>query len=98
MYMQARNLGGLGEVDIDWNALINTAVTGYAQVSQAKTASDLAQKQFDLQQAQIKQNQLIYAANPNYSTAYGTTSQSSNLMPLLLIGGAALLVVFLMKG
>jgi|WetSurMetagenome_2_1015567.scaffolds.fasta_scaffold562844_1 hypothetical protein len=96
MYMQGQNLGGLG--DVDWNALINTAVTGYAQVSQAKAASDLAQKQFDLQQAQIKQNQLIYAANPNYSAAYGGASQSSNLMPLLLIGGAALLVVFLMKG
>lgn len=95
MYMQANNLGGLGE--FDWGQLLDTAVKGYTTIQSQKTAAQQTQALLDLQRAQQQQNALIYANNPQYSAAYSGAGQTSNLLPLLMIGGAALLLVFLMK-
>lgn len=92
---QNRNLGGLGE--FDWGQLLDTAVKGYATIQTAKSAAELSKSQLELQKQALQQNAMIYANNPNYSAAYSGAPQSSNVMPFLLIGGAALLLVLLMR-
>lgn len=93
MYMQARN-GGMGE--IDWGGILKDAVGGYVAVKGAQTQADILKTQLAQQKAQ--QDAMIYQLSPQYSPQYGApVSQQSNLMPILLIGGAALVLFFLMK-
>lgn len=105
MYVQAKNLGGLGETSIDWNSIIKDVVGGYAAVKSVQTQASLTKLQ--LQQAQQAQNAAIaasyppvnYALNPQYSGTYGTPQKSSSsLMPVLLLGGAAVVLFMIMKG
>lgn len=96
MYMQETN--GLGE--FNWSKLIESAVTGYSQYRQADAQADLLKMQMQLanQQAEAQKQALLYSTmNPQYSPVYGAQPQSSNLMPILLIGGATVLLFFLMK-
>lgn len=99
MYMQARNLGGLG--DIDWNSIIKDVVGGYAAVKSVQTQASLVKAQTQAaqqQQALAQQNALMYSLNPQYSPQYATQpQQSSGMMPILLLGGAAVLLFYLMK-
>jgi len=100
MYMQAQN--GLGT--IDWNSIVKDVVGGYAAVKSVQTQADLVQAQAQAQAQQLAAQQAaqtaaIYRANPNYSATYsGQPAPSSNLMPILLIGGMALALFFVMKG
>lgn len=100
MYIQGKN-AGLGE--IDWNSIIKDAVGGYAAVKSVQTQADLVKQQQQLQTQQLQQAQaaqqaaLAYQYNPSYSGTYGAPAQSSNLMPLLLLGGAAVLIFVMMK-
>lgn len=99
-YTQGRN--GLG--DIDWNSIIKDVVGGYAAVKSVQSQADLVKAQTQAAQARTAlpggmPSPLAYQLNPQYSPQYAMPqAQQSNMMPLLLIGGAALLLVFLMKG
>lgn len=95
-YTQGRN--GLG--DIDWNSIIKDVVGGYAAVKTVQTQADLVKAQQKAAQAQTAlPSPLAYQLNPQYSPQYAMPqTQQSNLTPILLIGGAALLLMFLMKG
>ena len=96
MYIQARN-NGLGE--IEWSNILKDIVGGYTAYKTASTQADIlklqAQQQIEQQKAQ--QAMLAYQFSPQYSPQYGAPTQQQNLMPILLLGGAALLVFFLMK-
>jgi len=102
-YNQGRN--GLGA--IDWNSIIKDVVGGYAAVKSVQTQADLVKAQTQAAQAQAARitlptnmpSPLSYQLNPQYSPQYATPqAQQSNMMPILLIGGAAVLLLFLMKG
>lgn len=102
MYMQGKN-PGLG--DIDWNAIIKDVAGGYAAVKSVQAQTSLAKQQLQLQQQQqnaaiASQNAALqYQLNPQYSGAYGgAVPQASNMMPLILLGGAAVILFMLMKG
>jgi len=98
MYMQAQNFPGdnTGLGEIDWSGIIKDVVGGYAAVKTVQSQTKLAEQQAQ-QAQQAQQLALQYQLNPQYSGQYSTGAQSSNLMPLLLIGGAVLAVFFLMK-
>ena len=84
---------GMGEVD--FSKIVGDLVTGYSTVQQAKAARDIAKAQA-VQPASFYPP-ITYAANQPYSPQYTTPAPASNMMPLVLIGGAALLLFFLMK-
>lgn len=95
MYVQGKNQG-LGE--IDWNSIIKDVVGGYAAVKAVQTQASLAKAQINTAQM-APQLPINYQLNPNYSPTYAgqPQPQKSNLMPLLLIGGAAVLIFVMMK-
>ncbi len=96
MYTQETN--GLGE--FEWSKLIESAVTGYSQYRQADAQADMLKLQMQMQQQQAeaqKQAALYSLMNPQYSPVYGAQPQSTNLTPILLIGGTIVLLFFLMK-
>lgn len=102
MYIQGKN-AGLGEVD--WSNIIKDVVGGYAAVKTAQSQADLAKQQLQLQQQQqnaaiAAQNAALqYQFNPQYSGAYGgAMPQQTNFLPVILLGGAAVLVYMMMKG
>lgn len=99
MYIQGTNSGnGLG--DLDFGSIVDKLVSGYAAYSTTKAQTDLAKAQIQAQQAQAQaqQNALLYQLSPQYTGNYSTgAAPSSNLMPILLIGGAALLMFFMLK-
>lgn len=94
MYMQSRN-NGMGE--IDWGGILKDAVGGYVAVKGAQTQADILKTQLAQQKA-VQDASMLYQLNPQYSPQYGVPqTQQSNLVPIMLIGGAALLLFFLMK-
>lgn len=96
MYTQSVN--GLGE--IDWSNLLKDVVGGVVAYKTADAQLDLvkAQQAQQLAQQQAQRDALAYQFNPQYSPQYGVPqSQSSNLMPILLLGGAAVALFFLMR-
>lgn len=101
MYMQGTN-GGLGE--IDWSGIIKDVVGGYTAVKTVQSQTKLTQAQIEAAKAQpfgipsqLPAN-LQYQLNPQYSGNYGMPPQpTSNLMPILLLGGAALVLFMVMK-
>lgn len=96
MYVQSQNLG-----EIDWGGLLKDVVGGYAAVKTADTQADIMKMQIQAQQARdaemARQMSLTYSLNPQYGGTYGAGPQPSNLMPILLIGGTALLLFFMLK-
>lgn len=100
-YTQARN--GLG--DIDWNSIIKDVVGGYAAVKTVQAQTKLAQTAAARLAGYAPTlpggmpSPLAYQLSPQYSPQYAMPQpQSSNLMPILLIGGGALLLMFMLKG
>lgn len=94
MYTQGCN--GMGE--IDFGSIIKDVASGYVAYSQAKSATEIAKLQAQ-QGAALNSfpSALNYQLNPNYSGSYGVPqTTSSNMMPILLMGGAAVLVLFLL--
>ncbi len=104
MYMQARNSCGLGPCglgEIDWGGILKDVVGGYAAVKTADAQADIMKMQIQAQQTRdaelARQLSVSYQMNPQYSGTYGAAPQSSNMMPILLIGGAALAIFLLMR-
>lgn len=84
---------GLGETTdssgTNWSDILGSVVKGYTQIETAKQQAKTAQA--------VATQQAI-AQSPAYSGTYTTVAGTSSMMPVLLIGGAALaLFLFAMK-
>lgn len=98
MYVQKRvtnkSRSGLGEWD--FSSIVSDIAKAYTGVTQAQAAADIAKAQAQ-QQAAANQAALALRYNPTYSGTYSGASQSSDMMPIILLAGAGLLVFMLMK-
>lgn len=96
MHIQSRN-SGMGEWD--FSTLLKDLASGISQVELAKAQADILKSQAEIQKAQ-QQQAILARYNPQYSGTYSNvpTSGQSDMMPWFLLGGAALLVFFVLKG
>jgi len=95
MYVQTGNNGAMGE--IDWSGILKDAVGGYVAVKGAQTQADILKTQLAQQKA-AQDAAMSFQLSPQYSPQYGVPqAQQSNMLPIILIGGAALLLFFLLK-
>jgi len=102
--MKFNQINGLGAdtTSFDWGSLLDKAVTGYTQITTTKNAAEIAK--LNAQAAQAKANydaQIQYnaaLATRNNSPIYnGNAAQEFDIMPFVLIGGAAVLLLFMTK-
>lgn len=98
-YPQAKN--GLGE--IDWSGIIKDITGGVVAVKTIQAQTKAAQAAAALQPGMMPSVMgpggmtIPYQYNPQYSPQYTTPQQPSNIMPVLLLGGAALVLFFMLK-
>lgn len=104
MYAQSKN--GLGEWDV--GSIVGTLVKGYGDYSAAKAQADIikSQAKLDEQRAALERERqqaaLLTRFNPQYSDvysggAYNSGFKTSNLMPILLIGGLAIAAFLILR-
>lgn len=94
MYMQGKN-GGLGE--INFSSIVKDVTAAYATIEQAKAAKKIAE--INAQNALATQTSPFFPTQytGSYSPMYSPAPQTSNIMPLILLGGAALALILLMR-
>jgi len=99
-------MAGLGDTSsgFDFSSILSDAINAYSTITQAKTAASIAKTQ-----AAAARPTSIYpptfpggfntAYNPQYSPMYssGPITGGSNFAPIMLAGGAGLLLLMLMK-